>query len=220
MSPAPIRSVAAALLLVLLLASLALARDLPPLAWDDVFLLETASDPQPAPGGDRIVFVRNWMDRQTDRVRTSLWIVDADGGNLEPLTPRDRDARAPRWSPDGRRIAYLADGQIHVHWLASGRDTRISELPNPPADLAWSPDGQWLVFTMLEPASRSAPLTLPGRPEGAEWAPEPIFIDSPVYRADGRGYLPAGHRHIFKLPAEGGSAIRLTEGDWDHGEPA
>ena len=55
----------------------------------DVFGLEYASDPQISPDGERVVYVRNFMDVMTDRRRSNLWIVDVDGSNHKPLTTGD-----------------------------------------------------------------------------------------------------------------------------------
>jgi dipeptidyl aminopeptidase/acylaminoacyl peptidase len=188
-----------------------------PLAYDDVFLLEWVSDPQPDPAGEEIVFVRHWMDRQSDRARSSLWRIRPDGTQLEPLTDRDSNAASPRWSPDGERLVYLAGGELRMHWLATGRDSRIAELPEGPGDLSWSPDGRWLAFTMFTPESSAPPVSLPGKPTNAEWAEPPIWIEQARYRADGSGYLRPGYRHVYLLPAEGGSPIQLTEGPYNHG---
>src|SRR5690606_29281711 len=97
---------------LLLTASSALAAA-KPLQYDDVFELEFVSDPQPDAKGEQIVFVRNWMDRQTDRRRMTLWLSSADGKTLQALTGKDINAAAPRWAPDNNRLAYIANGQIH-----------------------------------------------------------------------------------------------------------
>lgn len=187
-----------------------------PLEYDDVFELEFVSDPQPDKKGEQVVFVRNWMDRQTDRRRSTLWVSDK-AGQLQALTPVTQNASSPRWSPDHKSIAYIADQQIYLYWLDSGRTTQLSRLTSSPANLSWSPDGKWLAFTMFTPEHKPAPVTLPGKPANAEWANPPVYIDNRQYRADGAGYLPAGYTHIYLLPAEGGSAIQLTSGSFNHG---
>ena len=193
-----------------------------PLSYDDVFMLQTVSDPQPDPEGEQIAFVRTWMDRQNDRAMSGIWVIEVDedgeAEDLEPITPKAQSAASPRWSPDGERLAYVADGQIQMHWLDSGRATTLTQLPSSPGQLAWSPDGRWLAFVMLAKDPKPAPVSLPGRPEGADWAAAPIYIDQAQYRADGAGYLPNGYRQIYVIPATGGDPIQLTEGPYHHGQ--
>ncbi|WP_423187176.1 S9 family peptidase [Alishewanella sp. d11] len=187
-----------------------------PLEYDDVFEIEFVSDPQPDSKGEQILFVRNWMDRQADRRRSMLWLADSKG-QLQALTGVEQNAHSPRWSPDNSKVAYISGQQIHLYWLNSGRNVQLSRLTQAPANLSWSPDGKWLAFTMFTPINKPAPVTLPGKPVNADWAPAPIYIDSRQYRADGAGYLAAGYTHIYLLPAEGGSAVQLTSGEFNHG---
>ena len=188
-----------------------------PLQYEDVFELEIASDPQIDSAGQQVVFVRNWMDKQTDRRRTSLWLSSVDGKQLQPLTDKDTSASMPRWSPDNNRLAFIANGQIHLKWLDSGRTTQLGQLTQSPANLSWSPDGKWLAFSMFVPKAVKAPVSLPGKPEKADWAKAAVYIDSKQYRVDGAGYVKPGYRHIFIMPSEGGSAIQLTDGEFNHG---
>jgi len=186
-----------------------------PLEYDDVFEIEFVSDPQSDSTGEQILFVRNWMDRQTDRRRSMLWLADSKG-QLQALTGVEQNAHSPRWAPDNRKVAYIAGQQIHLYWLDSGRNVQLSRLTQTPANLSWSPDGKWLAFTMFTPVNKPAPVTLPGKPANADWAKAPIYIDNRQYRADGAGYLAAGYTHIYLMPAEGGSAIQLTSGEFNH----
>ena len=187
-----------------------------PLQYDDVFELEFVSDPQPDAKGEQIVFVRNWMDKQTDRRRMTLWLSSVDGKTLQALTDKDINATSPRWAPDNNRLAYIANGQIHIKWLDSGRTSQSGQLQQSPANLSWSPDGKWLAFSMFTPKQIKPPVTLSGKPEKAEWAKAPVYIDNKQYRVDGAGYLKPGYQHIYIMPADGGSAIKLTEGDFNH----
>ncbi|CUS49425.1 MAG: family S09 peptidase [Idiomarinaceae bacterium HL-53] len=189
---------------------------LPPLQLDDVFEIEFVTDPQASPNGEQILFVRNWMDRNTDRRRSTLWTVDADGEGLQAMTDVQLNAHSPRWSPQGDRVAFIANGQVHMLWLETGRVSQITHLQQSPSAVSWSPNGEWLAFSMFTPSSNAAPVNLPGKPAGADWADPPKYIDSMNYRADGAGYLPEGYRHIYIVSAHGGSPIQLTSGDYHH----
>src|SRR6185369_893384 len=101
-----------------------------PLQPMDVFRLQFASDPQLAPDGQRVVYVRNFFDVMKDRQRSNLWVVRVDGTGHEALTNGNHGDAAPRWSPDGQRIAYVSDAdgapQLYVRWLDSGRTARLT----------------------------------------------------------------------------------------------
>jgi dipeptidyl aminopeptidase/acylaminoacyl peptidase len=190
----------------------------------DVFDLQWVADPQIAPDGRSIAYVRMSYNIKTDRPRGSIWLIGVDGKNERPLTSAPSSA-APRWSPDGTRIAYLARGaddstQLYMYWTASGASTAISNFTESPSSLAWSPDGKWLAFIMAVPAERKPlKVELPEAPKGAHWADPPKLIDRMVYRADGEGYLPNVFSQLFIVSADGGPARQLTHGDFDHDGP-
>lgn len=156
-----------------------------------------------------------------DLRRTNLWIVQSDGTEHRPLTSGHRNDGSPRWSPDGKRLAYTSsiDGtsQLYVRWMDTGQVAKLTQLLRGPAGLSWSPDGKWLAFSMLVPAKKTPIATMPPKPRGAEWAKPPVVIEELRYRADGAGYLESGFRHIFVVPADGGTPRQLTDGDYQHG---
>jgi dipeptidyl aminopeptidase/acylaminoacyl peptidase len=192
----------------------------------DVFDLQWVSDPQISPDGRSIAYVRKSFDIKTDRPRGSIWLVGVDGKHARPLSSAVRSA-APRWSPDGTRLAYFGEGtdgstQLFVYWIESGATTAISNFTEPPSSLVWSPDGRWLAFTMPVTAERKPlKVDLPEAPKNAKWADPPKLIDRMVFRVDGEGYLPNVFSQLFVIGADGGAARQLTQGDFDtQGTPA
>jgi acylaminoacyl-peptidase len=185
----------------------------------DVFELQWAAQPQISPDGQRIVYQRQSMDVMTDKRRSQLWLVGADGQDHRPLSSDPGDAFGPRWSPDGSRLLYVArDGeqtQLFVRFMDGGQVARVTHVPRAPNAAAWSPDGRTVAFTMLVPEKAESFATLPDKPEGAHWADPPKFIRRLVYREDGEGYVESGYTHLFVVPADGGSPRQLTTGDFD-----
>jgi len=189
----------------------------------DVFQLEFASDPQIAPDGSKIVYVRNFMDIMTDRQRSNLWIINYDASDHRPLTTGNSNYSSPRWSPDGNRLLYVssADGpsQIYVRFMDDGQTAKLTNLTMSPGSITWSPDGKWIAFQMMVPGPAPSLVKLPPKPSGAEWARPAVYIEKTIYRMDGAGYIPDGYTHIFVLPAEGGTPRQITSGNFNYRGP-
>ncbi|MCH8286945.1 PD40 domain-containing protein, partial [candidate division KSB1 bacterium] len=188
---------------------------------EDVFQLEYASDPQISPDGSKIVYVRNFFDIMTDRQRSNLWIINFDGSDHRPLTSGKDSNFSPRWSPDGERLLYASTGegpiQLFVRWMDTGQTWMLTNLTKSPGGLSWSPDGSMIAFSMFVSQPSKPYVSMPSKPDGAEWAKPPVFITKLQYRADGAGYLEDGFNHLFVLPAEGGTPRQVTSGDFNHG---
>ena len=186
----------------------------------DLFGLAIAADPQISPDGRTIVYVRRSGDIMTDRMQSSLWLVDVASGKQTPFAA---NGNTPRWSPDGTRIAYAApDGeraQLFVRWVASGASARVTTLPGDPNSLAWSPDGSRLAYIANVAGEGMKLGQAPHKPEGAKWAEPLEVIDRINYRNDGPGYVKPGRDHLFVVAADGGAARQLTFGAFDDGGP-
>ena len=186
----------------------------------DVFELEWASDPQVSPDGETIVYVRRSNDIMKDRVRSNLWQIKRSGKNHRPLHSGFKNSYSPRWSPDNTRIAFVSNNsgstQIHMHWVDSGETTVISQLQESPSSLSWSPDGKWLAFTMNVKGKSTSLVKSRTKPDGASWAKKPITVTTTRYQYDGRGIVEPSYRHVFVVPADGGTARQLTNGNFNH----
>ena len=209
------------LMLVLLLPfpAIALSQDL--FSARDVFELEYATDPQIAPGGERIAYVRRSNDIMTDRTRSNIWLLRADGSDHRPLLSGTANYTSPRWSPDGTRLAYLSNeergSQLYVRWMDTGQTALLTNIQNSASNISWSPDGKTIAFTMnVKFDSKPFSVSMPDKPEGAEWSPAFKYVTETRYQADGSGILEPAYSHVFVVPAEGGTPRQLTQGNFNH----
>ncbi|MDR7401839.1 MAG: S9 family peptidase [Armatimonadota bacterium] len=183
---------------------------------EDLLALRWISDPQVSPDGRRVVCVVTVVDREADTYRSHLWVVPADGGEMRQFTTGAHRDTLPRWSPDGRWIAFLSDrdapaGGRRVRGLyvipADGGEARLLVPPAyAPSEASWSPDGRLLACV--------------GKPPHKEPASDVRVITRIRYKADGEGLWDGRYRHIFIVALAGGEPRQVTDGDYDHADPA
>lgn len=202
----------------LLLSSVTLAKE--PISAMDVFKIAYASNPVISADGKTIAFHRYSMDVMTDQRKNDLWVIDADGKKLRQISKGFDAVGAAAFTQSGEAIAFVAfkgdTSHIYVQQLGSSKRSELGEGLSGPANLAFSPDGKWLAFTMPVAYKPETMGTIPSPPEGAEWA-EPIVVETrSQFRVDGGGYLPFSRHQVFLIPTQGGAAQQLTQGQRDH----
>src|SRR5262250_2014378 len=129
---------------------------------DDYFAFEFASDPNISPDGKLVAYVVTKIDRAQNRRNSSIWMVATDGSRAPwQFTTSPQNSNSPRWSPDGKSIAFIssrsestapstpaADQPRNQVWLLSmtgGEAKRITNLKNGVSSFRWSPDGMRMI---------------------------------------------------------------------------
>src|SRR5690349_16117452 len=81
-----------------------------PMTIQDLLAAVRVSDPQLAPDGRQVAFVRTATDVATGKRNADIWIVAADGSSAPKLLiGGDKTENTPRWAPDGRHLAFLSN---------------------------------------------------------------------------------------------------------------
>jgi dipeptidyl aminopeptidase/acylaminoacyl peptidase len=205
----------------------------------DLFKFVWVADPQISPGGNQIIYTRVWVNKKGDNYDTALWMVAAGGGSPRQITAGQRDS-SPRWSPDGKTLAFLRstekDGkpqpaQIYLLSFAGGEARPLTDVPRGASRIDWSPNGQTILFVNTEdPTEKDKDKDNPENPETAEKTPEHksdvIVITKAVYRFNGPGYLnPKAHAHLWtvavpNVPGEPGKPTQITKGHFEENSPS
>src|SRR5437660_12333495 len=154
----------------------------------DLFNFSWIADPQVAPDGSRVAFVKVIVNEKRDGYNTSIWIVSTTTGETKQLTGGTRDS-SPRWSPDGKYLVFVRvpekDGrpdqpQLFMLSMDGGEAWQFTSLPRGAGNPQWSPDGKTIAFqngaTAEEVAKQKE--TLPVPPPSA--GPQPISSPTPV----------------------------------------
>src|SRR5438132_4094909 len=173
----------------------------------DLYKQVNVSDPQISPDGKSVVCVVSRVNVKDDRWDPELMLVDVASGGQRPLTYERRGIASPRWSPDGQRIAFLANAtnereakrQLWVVSMAGGDPRKLTDVKEGVQQFAWSPDGSQIAFVSAdEPAANEDKNN-----RSFEITDDDFLIREAVTPS-----------HVWVIPSNGGTARRVTSGAW------
>jgi dipeptidyl aminopeptidase/acylaminoacyl peptidase len=190
---------------------------------EDVYALASVGDPRLSPDGKRVAYVVSHTDEEGNAYRTAIWVAALDGSE-EPrqFTSGARNDGSPRWSPDGRWLAFVsnrdgedekkAKGQLYVLPADGGEPRRLTNGKESVEGIAWSPDSSRIAFARRD------------RDEAYEEEDDrkrrPRRFTRVFFKLDGVGWVGDRRSHLFVIGLDGGDERQLTEGDCENSDPA
>jgi dipeptidyl aminopeptidase/acylaminoacyl peptidase len=201
-----------------------------PTTVDDLFQIREVSDPQISPDGQSVAYTVKTLLLKADKSEERIWSVSTNAGDAIPLSAEGVSSSHPRWSPDGKYLAFLSarnDGKTQV-WLLNrtgGEAQRLTETPQDVDEFAWSPDSTRLVVILRDASEEelAEAKTKDKNTEEKEKKPKtrkPWVIDRLQFKTDEVGYLDRRRAHLYILDLTTKNLTQITSGDYDDAHPA
>src|SRR4029077_17010351 len=201
-----------------------------PVTVDDLFQIREVSDPQLSPDAKSVAYTVKTLLLKEDKSEERIWFVPTAGGDAVPMTAEGVSSSHPRWSPDGKYLAFLSarnEGKTQI-WLlnrSGGEAQHLTGTPQDVDDFAWSPDSTRLVVVLRDPSEEelAAAKTKDKDPDDKDKKPKtkkPGVIDRLQFKVDEVGYLDRRRTHLYVLDLATKALTQITSGDYDDAQPA
>ena len=172
----------------------------------DLARIVRVGDPHLSPDGKTLVFVETRANLETDEFESEILLLPAAGGEPQPLTRGRHHAAAPRWSPSGDRIGFLAPDadkvrQLYVMPMSGGDPLQLTHGKDGIEQFAWSPDGASIAYAVADPKP-----DLKGEDKfrtAFKVGNDDITTSEAVRPV-----------HVWLISSQGGEPKRLTSGAW------
>jgi Tol biopolymer transport system component len=214
--------------LALLLASVPLTAGDKPWTSDDVLELKLVSDPRVSPDGQSVAYVVESLNAEKDAYQTDVWLAKAAGGEARVLASSPVGDDNPRWSPDGRWVAFLserprpgavgeeaADAKRQIWTIRpdGGEAVPLTSAPGSVTAFEWSADGKTIAFTAREP--KSAERRKREKEKDDAWTPADVYPWARLWVIDvasrSARQLTAGTLHVAEFsPSPDGKRIAFS----------
>ena len=206
-----------------------------PITIDDHFQIREVEGPKLSPDAQWVAYTVRTASLKEDNSEQRIWMVPFAGGEAVPLTAEGVSSGTPRWSPDGKYLAFLSarhEGKTQI-WLLNrigGEAQRLTETPQDVDTFEGSPDSKRLCLILRDPtteeleAAREKDKDKEGEDKAAQEkkhkTQKPWVIDRLQFKVDEVGYLDRRRTHLYIFDLATKKLTQITSGDYDDSDPA
>ncbi len=178
--------------------------------------LKRLTDPQLSPDGKWILFNHSTPVLGENRFQKDIYKASTDGKTLIQLTKDSKSNVEARWSPDGKKIAFVSNRNKGFQIFTMNPDgsdvQQITTCENGAGNIAWSPDGKFFSYTSDVKLHKTVEEQYPNCPK----ADVKMFEELPIRHWD--EWSDEFRSHLFVIPSQGGAAVDIMPNE-DHDTP-
>ncbi len=182
---------------------------------NDLINVKRVGDPQLSPDGKTVAYSIGVVDKAANKTVTQIYTMNADGSKQKQITSEKSSSSGPRWSPDGKWIAYNNGGQIWVMHADGGDRKQVTKLSSGGGSPVWSADGKWIAFSSdVYPECKDDDCNK-AEDDKADTSKVKAHVTERLLFKHWVAWTDRKRTHVYVVSSNGGAARDVTPGDFD-----
>jgi dipeptidyl aminopeptidase/acylaminoacyl peptidase len=206
-------------ILMLLLTAAMPAAAKRPITFEDMMKIQQISDPQISPDGRWIAYVQTSVEFEANKKVGHIWLMPASGGEPRQLTRGEGSDSRPRWSPDGKSLAFIStrggSSQVWILPLNGGEARQLTHISTEADGVTWAAKADTLLFTSSVYPDCTDDACNKKHLDEAETSKVKARIIDRLFFRHWNAWTDGRYTHLFSVSAKGGESRDLTPGAYD-----